>query len=429
MTTYHGRFPLTRRDIGRWGGFDPAVASVVQSVLLSAPNGQEILAENPALLVESIRRIFAKNPVPLKTAIGVASRELDPDTLSVVLAKERRSTVVEAVLTHNRLPIEIQRVLATKPSDGLARTLLSWDGLDSSLRPALAAKAGGRALLEEMAFAELSCYSDDEVLELFRSYDAVRPKASRGQLAFMLQTLFSRRPELVERVLTLKGVSERSRLLYAMASSDLSFEGVCAVANAVALDQEHDKFTIRQNRYAIRRLIENPRTPLFVADLLVERAKGTNAGFDAETARLIRGKADALSGDPAQAAPEAVQRFQQFTEPRSGWFSSPWVVFRLLLNPQLTGLSRTHLESRAARAFPSRFRELVEPELQRCGVTLEAIPVLNLNRARPDSTGADVFARLAEDLGTNRQAWEVFLSLVDEFEGGFEELLEIAREV
>lgn len=426
--TLHNSRPVTRADFAGWGAFVLPVAEIVQSVCLNTPDGAGLVAANPGLLPQSVQRIFSAKSVPLATATSAVARELDPETLALVLSKERRATVVEALLRHNSLPFAAQEKLATRPSEGLARALLAWDGLDESFRRPLAVKVGGRDLLREMAFSGSSVYGDDEILALVDLYDSVRPSVRRGELSFLIQTLFSRRPGLVPEVVTKKVVSERSRFLYALASSDLSDDGVWALAHVAALDPELDRHALQVNRHVVRRLISNPRTPLLLADALVERTAGTRAGFDAESARVTRGKAAAITADPASCSGEELQRFLQFTEPRPGWFSSPWVAFRLLCNPLLTGFQRTHLESRVARSFPGRLLDLVGSDLVDAGVVLDRSSV-SRNAPRREDPRKELFDSASDALGANRQAWEVFLSLVDEFDGEFEELLGVSCQV
>ena len=188
------RITINRTKLAGFGGLPPEVAEVCQRVLATREELAAHLCHNPELTTSVWLKLWGAKRPPADQAIALVSRPLDPERRAVVIRRETRTTVLAPFLAHNRLELDEQQLLAG--NDQAAELLLEHRWLDHSLRKPIALRVKGLHLLEELTYAPLCDYSDEEVRALLLAYGQWVGIGTRGRQMgarhALLRVLFGR---------------------------------------------------------------------------------------------------------------------------------------------------------------------------------------------------------------------------------------------
>ena len=416
----HRRF--FRSDLAAWHLFAPEVKEVVDEVLLNHQDALEALAWNWSRSSKVFPAVYGKKLPSAEIARAAVAHHLSADEALTVASRERRVTVLEHFLRYNDVSEELIRMLVAKASPATCRELLSLcENLPSDLRPVLALRAGGSTAMQECCYGSPDQFTDEIVLGVLGDENVFsQPSVRSHQLQSMMQVLFSRRPGLTAPALRLEGSAGFvPKIIAAASSSNLTAEAAELVFSLAA-----GHGASWQIREAIIGLARNPFTPPAVIDKIAtgefKDAHNVRQTLAARKGFLQVSLRDASTPEELAIAIGAVSG--------SFWDVSLWSLIELFSNPRVPDNTlpdrRSMLSYRTRGAFERTFRE----ELRALGCEPAEVRAPRGPRTPPEPT-PELQAALrdvAEILGTDRQAWETFAGLMNEFDGSLAELASIA---
>lgn len=431
---------INRTKLAGFGGLPPEVAEVCQRVLATREELAAHLCHNPELTTSVWLKLWGAKRPPADQAKALVSRPLDPELRAVVIRRETRTTVLAQFLDHNRLDLDEQQLLAG--NDHAGELLLEHRWLDHSLRKPIALRVKGLHLLEDLAYAPLDDYSDEEIRALLLTYGQWVGIGVRGrQMSVrhaLLRVLFGRRPQTIDTVLSpsmpvdshldelltsaagsanLTGAQARAiARIDAAGTSSLSGDGVsrlkyCLLALLANPRCPHDvatafeKVPVSDLRNAAKRRLENPViTESFSA--VVD---------DAHLTMLVR-RASSYSGDYGYRPGRPVELVDLARNPALGAERSAQVLGELhgSVDPRLLDAHRAEIAA-------------LHPDAD-LPVATAATPSGPQNAATPQYL-QDALTLAAERLGTDPVRWETLIGLLDDYEGEFAELVELAENI
>jgi hypothetical protein len=323
--------------------------------------------------------------------------------------------------------------------------LLAQRWFHRDLRKPVALRVKGLQLLEDLAYAPLDTYSDAEVKTLLLSYGQWIDLGTRGRQMrtryALLRVLFGRRPSTIDVLFdpTMPDGSPLNDLLTSAAgSANVSAEQSRLIAKVAAdgssaLDSED----IARLSYCLLALLANPRCPHDVAKALLE-SKVTATG-DIRSAARRRLEGPVLSG-PLSAITdgEPISWLVRRSLPRSGDYgyrpARPIELLELAQNPHLpaeligavTHSVGSDIDARLLDEHRSAI-EALHPDAELPTDDDEFKPVAQ-NSSTPQYV-QDALELAARRLGTDPVRWETLIGLVDDYEGEFSELVELAENI
>jgi hypothetical protein len=360
--------------------------------------------------------------------------------LAVVIRLETRTTVLERFLHHNRIDLAGQQLLAGNGSAGELLLEQSW--VDPGLRKPIALRVKGLHLLEELAYAPLGDYSDSEVCSLIATYGQWVGVGVRGrqmsQRYALLRVLFGRRPAAIDTVLspTMAGDPYIDELLTSAAgSANLT----AAQARAIACVGDDGTSTlndadIMRLKYCLLALLANPRCPHDVAK-----------AFDASIVSDLNGAAKRRRENPVIADPFAevvdaeqitwlIRRASSYSGDYGYRPGRPIELIDLARNPALSPEQSVHVIGELYRSSVPRLIDehraailALHPDIE-LPTAIDRALVGPQNAATPQYV-RDALALAAERLGTDPARWETLIGLLDDYEGEFHELVDLAENI
>lgn len=414
-----------RSDLAAWHLFTPEVKELVDEVLLNHPDALESLAGNPTRSPKVFPAIYGKKLPSADIARTAVSHRLEASEATAVVSRERRVTVVETFLHYNDVDDALLRVLTEKANPAIAREILRLcENLPAAMRPVLARKAGGLDLLRECSYGSVEHFDDAMVLEVLSedssfNYAGAKPMHIRN----VLQVLFSRRPSLAAPALGVVAPSGRETTLVSVAgSSNITAEA--AEAAAVMTQNVGSGWYVRE---AVLALVRNP----FVTDEAVAIIENGPHKDLHGLRRAIYNRNGVLKVSLRNAAtPQDIALAVGYFTGRH-WETSLWATVEILGNPNIPAAKLTDVRNTASWRIRGAFRRAFREELLAVGLEVAAPRTLSAPRT-PREPAPELVAEMSsvvELLGTDRQAWETFAGLLNEFEGSLSELAGIAASV
>jgi hypothetical protein len=421
--------PVTLRALAQFDRFPPEVAEVVQTALTTRPEVRAHLAQSPALTDAAWLLLWGPKTPDKEVMYHLVDRPLIGTPRQIVIEREKRSTVISNFLLYNELSAGELRRLAVKPSAGTARVLLGERHLDPELRRPLALKAEGRALFEELAFGALENFSDDEVFELLVQLNAKRLKTFQYRGSGLLRLVTGRRPAIHRRLLEASFPDAEAELAVhrAVAGSGVTSETAELIAGFNEGRCTFSADTRRRKFYILVELLENPRTPAYVATAIRTQCETLKSSAHISRLAAHRSSAGFVSGFSTTADPDEIMTAIHYAlryprQPR------PLELFELLGNPHLPGHHREVLEE-ALTYVPYPLLESCRAQLTAAGVTIPDPPQRRRHlprvRAPQDPEVVELINHAVHCLGTSRQHWETLIALLPEFDGPFDELVAV----
>jgi hypothetical protein len=419
---------MTRETLATFGGLPQQASEACQKALANRKELHEALAYNPDLTPSIWRRLWGNTRPAAAMAKHLVARILDKELRALVIRQENRVGVLNVLIAHNTLERDEQELLAAKGNVG--ETLMKQHWLDDDLRKPVAIATGGLTLLRELALAPLERFSPEETHELVKNHAdwagfLSKPSSTNARL---MRIMFGRRPAAGEGLLA--ATEPRPEMLTALAgSANLTSEQARQISrfeNGVCWLSEKD---VEALRFCLMALVANPRCPLDVADAL---RKSFPKGHDVEQAVNRRSGRDAVTGAFAAVTdPEVIDWLIGRSTPSSSSYGyrqgRPIELIDLARNP--------HLSEEQHKRVLDGVNTDVEPELllldaaDIAGVVIRPpAPVEEPNRSLP-TWYIQAMELAAERLGGDTQRWETLVGLLEDYEGSFEELIELAEAI
>jgi hypothetical protein len=373
-----------------------------------------------------------KSKLSLTDAINLVSRPLPSDIVDLVVKSEKRGKVLCSLLQHNSLSLDSQRLIAVHTQDAPKKTLLYSKDCHPSLRKFIAKDLSGIPLLEEITLDPANSFSHEERVDFLNNFSSLVDSSSFKEISFLLSLLFFRYPELIPIGL----YSSNSSVVVA----------ACGSVNACDSDlADFIKNTVEPfseaNIFALMALAANPATSLKTVSSLLAACQP----FDRLTqvvsvcsSRLKRGNEavpflDLLEDESMLSL--LVSRSLPSEYKPSG---RPLDMVLLFVNPNISledklilkNLLYHFIDPRIFKVLPVRVLAALPSDLLSYKMTA---PILDDATSQEPSDFIDALnqqvSQACETLGTSTSSWECFFSLSDEFEGSFQELLQIAKSV
>lgn len=421
-------FRITRDTIAEFGGLAPEPAAACQQALLNRKETWDSLSCNPDLTTETWKRLWGNTRPSAARAKRLVARPLTKDLRAIVIEKENRVSVLACLIEENELDLDEQRRLLDKGNVG--EHLLKQQWFSESLRKEAALSAGGAALLHELAYAPQERFSDEEVKNLLDDHHRWsgvldRPSSTNARA---LRVLFGRRG-VAGTGLQASG-SPRTELLTALAGSANLTE-----AEARWIVKFRDgKSTLTAAeleglRYCLMALVANPRCTLEVIDAL---SAILPAHHDVAQAAKRRSGREAIHGPISGLKdPDQIEWLLSRSCPAYGSFGfrqgRPLELIELAKNQNLNDEQRAKVVAGLGEDLEPELRRL-HPELGlgEQANTRDALKEDRTAMVLPDwyTSAMDLASR---KLGADQQRWETLLGLLEDFEGNFEELVELAE--
>lgn len=403
----------SRIQMASYEGFPSAVAVHVHSALMRYPNSINTLAANSSLCDALWLTIWGPKRPAVSRAKSLVSRELSAALRKHVIEKETRSTVLSEFVKYNELTTDEQFCLIAAGTAQEALLNVPW--LAGDLRASMVLKVGGEFLLQQIAVFPVDRYSDDfvssHIIDNMREY-AFKPSKS---ISRNLKLIFGRRPEIIDMVMP---YAQRN-VLTAMAGSANITEAMCEKLvnyhnGTVSLSQEE----VRENTYMYQALVANPRTPLLVVQALAKPASGNG---DLLRSVRKRGTNEHVSGRYEDVSdPAILERLLSRACESKGrdFYSAPRPIELLALhaNPNLSDMQR----AKVAGSMAILDLDIVS------GDPVSALPAKNVS-SYPSTYSVPEYDLAASVLGDTKIYWEVLVTMLEDYQGSFSELIETSQ--
>jgi hypothetical protein len=421
-------FRLTRENLATYGGIPPHAAEACQRALANRKEMHEHLAYNPDLTPVVWRKLWGNTRPSAAMAKNLVSRTLDKEQRALVISRENRVGVLKLLITHNVLDRDEQELLVAKGTVG--DVLLKQHWFDEDLRKPVALHTGGLSLLEELALSPIERFDDDETRTLLKNHAdwtgfLSKPSSTNARL---MRILFGRRPAAGEGLL--EAAEPRPEMLTALAgSANLTVEQarkITAFDNGICWLTEAEAENLR---FCLMALAANPRCSLDVVNAL---GKSFPKGHDVSQAATRRYGREAVTG-----------RYADVTEPDVlDWLigrscpSNSSYGYRQGRPIELIDLARNpHLSEEQRKRVLDGVQRDVEPELLALDASdIEGVTIRSneqptaFTRELPDWY-RQATRLAATKLGDDVQRWETLVGLLEDFEGSFTELVELAEAI
>jgi hypothetical protein len=419
---------INRRTLAAFESFPDDVRTVVHDVLLGYPDVLESLTANPSLRPEVCHRLYAKKAPAMRLARNLVHQVLPDETRELVIRRERRANVLEAYFEHNIPSDAEQEALAQKASPAGARLMLDRYWLRPDLRRDLALKCKGRELMREMAYGLTGAFTDREILDCLGQWDTWGLHRRPFETRMMLISLFSRRPELIPAAAKIGFGHRRLSVLAAMAASTELRKQDIAVLLEIG-EQQSSVATFARTVYAP--LIENPRTPLAVVELIRDRLDRTGRMMVSPSVNMRENAPEVTCQPLAIDDVETLKRMVHAAAPLNRLIASPATLLELTANPLVQGQLRERVTAAWAslRGGLRVFAWTHEPQLLALGVQerwRNGNATWRSYVHAPSEEMRHGCELAATALGSDRQRWETLIALMDEYEGDLPSLIDLA---
>lgn len=422
-----------RRDIAAWRHFPAEVKEVVDSILLGHKDALEELAGNPTRSAVVVPAIYSKKLPGAEIARSLCSAPLRPEEVALVVPREKRVTVLYEFFVRNHVDAELLASIAGKSSPAVAREILDmFEDAPPALRKAMALRAGGLPLLQEICFGSAETFSDAEALDVLVTSGVLSDSSIRDHYRTQfLSTLFSRRMQLarplLERLLVESPEDRKAQRVFPEVAEAFARSVHPCPETVLWLLGLQESFQPWAFRSVAEPLLKNP----FVSMEAVELIRTGPFADEFMVKHTLQHLPRRLSGSLRElsALPD-VSAALKFV--RSNYWTSPlWGVVELLANPLLSTVEAEELRMLARQRSRGAFQRLFRKELTEVGV--EVVP-FRVPRPAPQQhdPSPETVAELelvVGMLGTEKASWEAFLGLLNEFDGSLSELAEIAAVV
>ena len=403
----------SRNHMASYEGFPSAVAVHVHNALMRYPNAISTLASNGSISGELWLTLWGPKRPSVSLAKSLVSRDLNAALRKHVIEKETRSTVLGEFVKYNELTKDEQLHLIAAGTAQEALLAAPW--LASDLRVAMVLKVGGEALLQQIAVLPVDNYSDDFVSShIIANMTEYAHKPSKG-ISRNLKLIFGRRPEVINKVMPYA----KRNVLTAMAGSANITENMCEKlinyqTGVVSLSQEE----VRENTYMYQALVANPRTPLHVVQAMTKAASGNG---DLYRSIHKRGTNVHVSGRYEDVSdPAALDRLlSRACESRGRDFYSaprPIELLALSANPHLSAVQRAKVTESI---------NILDLDIL-SGDPVSALPAKSVS-SYSSTYAVPEYDLAARVLGDTKIYWEVLVSMLEDYQGSFLELIETAQ--
>lgn len=411
-----------KRTIAAEGVFPPNVALACMTVLARDAKMHDDLAVNVGLPEPVWRTLWGSRP-PAARAKLLAGRALSPSERSVVLSGESRAGVLSEFVRANTLDADEQARLVARAPAGVLELLLEQDYLLASLRKEVAMSGTPRALLREVSYDPLDLFDDEEAAALVGYADEVVFEVPARSRSVLLRALMFHRPSIVGQVICPEDPGPVTTA--AAGSLTLLPNDAMRIASAPWPSTEAD---LEERKYTMLALVANPVVPLDVVQLVHDRAKQGN-GFTHQ--QLAQASARRLKWESyLEFVPGAELASQDVAVLLRRGLPSEYSAGREveLLVVCTSGATSDEDRSRAWQdlvhiADPALLVRHAEA-LAEFSLAVDALPVPT---PRPVGAHGHVWEMLSRELSDSVARWEVFLGLIDEYEGSVSELLAVAK--
>jgi len=447
------RTRITRAQLATSHGLPEDVAEICQRSLATREEMHPHLALNAELTPAVWYLIWGAKRPEASIAKGLVARELDAGQRALVITRENRIGVLREFLEHNELTLEEQQLLSGKAN--AAELLLKHRWVDTDLRKPLALKAKGVALLKEMALAPDATFTVEELTALVRTYptwitdETDERERGLGARHRMLRILFGRHPRLIESVLDAIEAGDITAgrrcddlLTAAAGSANLGSAEAARIARVTdgVCGLTGDELAARH--YCLMALVNNPRCPLEVVGAVDDRVDPRYGSSDLRRAcerRTQRAAYPQVTGPFAEVEDDVVLTWlvnrsvpgvnETTGRTRPG---RPIEMLDLAANPHLDAWQRkrvvdglrTDVETELIAGHLTAVRTIwpdVDEALADRQVTRRTWPIPEYLRVSLEEA--------ARRLGTDPVRWETLIGLLDDFDGTFEEILEIVETI
>lgn len=418
-------FRITRDTIAEFGGLTPEATAACQRALVNRKETWDALSCNPDLTPETWKRLWGSTRPGAVRAKSLVGRALPRDLREVVLDKETRVSVLTTFIEHNELDEDQQRRLLEKSGTGEHLLKMTW--MVEELRKDAAITAGGAALLRELAYSPTERFSDEEVLDLMEHHQRWsgfldRPSSTNARA---LRVLFGRRSAAGEGLL--KSAAPRGEMLTALAgSANLTEEQARRIAKIEGGVTKLTTAEIENLRYCLMALVANPRCPLDVVNAFVALSPRPHDVVQAGSRRSERAHVVGSIKDLSDS--EQIEWLINRSCPSNGSFGyrqgRPVELLELFTNPHLSDEQRHRIRTGLDEDLEPALRAMHEE----IGLTPPAAPEKPARQGLPEWYTTAV-AGASIRLGSDQQRWETLIGLLDDFEGSFDELVELAETI
>ena len=406
----------TKEQIARYEGFPSPVADCAHVALMKYPTLLPVLAYNTSISDAIWLTLWGSKRPAVSIARPLVSRVLNADLRKHVIMHESRSTVIGDFVAYNVLTKDEQ--IALSALDNATSALLSAEWLDPSVKATLSVKAGGEALLELIALDDLNAYSPAYATKhILENMDMYASKHSKS-VSRNLRIVFGKHPQVIDGVIAFA----HGGVLTAIAGSANISESMCeAVAKYSCGVSTLTSTQVHENLYTYLALIANPRTPLPVVAALAKVSAGRS-----EITAAVRKRATkpSVSEPYSQISdPETLDRLilRACTSRGRDFYSPPRPVelLELRANANLSQAQRKLVDA-SVQDLPN---QLLPADIRVAIVAGAEKVATNPTHKYPP------FDDAADALRTNQQQWDIVVSMADEYEGTFADLVLLAQAI
>jgi hypothetical protein len=424
---------ISRSTIASFAGFSQEVMEMIHQIILARyPGDVYNLARNPRAGVEVYQQVFGSKKPDLRTAQKLASRPLEGRCRELLIAKERRGTVISNFLWYNQPTEEETAILATRPTAAMARALLARNVANGDIRKRLVSKLNVMEIFEHVAYAPAGLFSVEETVKAVTDAASLpMRRVQRSSFLHGLRVLFSERPDMIDEILALK--------MLGLSASSLARRAALGSAGV----QEHHVVDILgfgpdtqimpgkdaevTYKWMLQAALVNPRTPRWVHQRLLDPTTGYVAPDTRRDALQNVERPQVTTSTRSITDPATQQRLYDHGVTQG--YSGMWTLRELALNPSISEKLVQGLRSRlnGATRMPMIADHLAD--LAALGYVKEDTLIAAAPFGSPNHGEKTVESLLLAEtrLGLDASKWETLLALVNDSEGTFADLIETAE--
>ena len=426
--------------------FDVDVAETAHQALARYPELHEHLALNINLSVKTWLLLFNSSPNAAITK-SLVGRPLTHELRAVVIAKEKRDTILAEFVSHN--PLTAEELAQFEPSrikGRLAKVLINSDWVSKSTKLNLCNKVD---LIERIRLVCDPSFIDEPIpVGLFDKKILAKPINAKAKRSSAYSLLLYQHPELVSNLLS----TGNDAAITAIAGSPaVSQENIDLIIDVIS------KIKVENRKYAFLALIANPRIGVDRLNTIVgDKRFNVEEHAEARLAISRRKVKSAITTSYKEVNGDELRCILTRSLPNEYRPSGrPAEMLNILGNAALgsdelvlvRSLSELQNDYIWGAVIAERWPEIidVDPELkiaqlsdsENSNFEIDCDDKLRINIEMLNSLSWQLQSRhlasfsesLAQKLGNNSAAWETFLTLFNSFNGPISELLEVSRSI
>lgn len=443
---------------------DVEVNETFQNVLFNIKDARSFLCLNEHLVESVWFKLFKRPSLKVEDAKNLCDRELTSEQISLVLKKEKRSSVLNVMLDKNVLTeVELEKVIMHPVFNASVGSRVEKQlSVSSSLRRELALKSGGLTALKWLSDGvDIDAKSAESLLKLHPEWVDTK---SFKQRSLYLNAILERFPSLINFYASSQNEAFLSTAAGSRLLTDVKLQEALSGVNSLMTSKEfNDKF------YTYVAFINNP----VVQESVLLKLQNLEAfkALDALSSNVTKRLTNFLSADKGYSLVEDKEVLSWLTRrvlPNDYKPAGrPHDAAELVLNPHLNEIIREEIAG--FLSYPSSIETLADKNVKLWDDILVSYP--NLLQFKPVSFTKYVSTQedsdsyfdelpfdeydlnviletqflscfdyygqfkthfsyaLGEVLGTNAEAWDNLLAIGPDFKGTVKDLLEIVVNV